>query len=171
MTELVQEQRLALEPLRRALLADAHAEADQMLRAAEEAGRKAVAAAEEEVAAMLNRAWAEGEADGVALRSADRARARSVARTGLLAARRGAYEELRRSARAAVRELLGEPGKREQLAEALCGRLGGRAQVSEADDGGLLVRAPDGRSIDASVAALVDGALTTLDLEQLWTAG
>ena len=68
MTELVQEQRLALAPLRRALLADAHAEAHRMRRRAQDAGRQAVAAAEQEVAAMLAAARAQGEEDGAAQR-------------------------------------------------------------------------------------------------------
>ena len=171
MTELVQEQRLALEPLREALLANARAEADRLRRGAEEAGRQAVAAAEEEVAAMLARARAQGEEDGAELRRADQARVRSAARAGLLADRRAMYDELRRRARTVVRELLREPGERELLAEALRHGLGGRATVSDTDDGGLRARAPDGRTIDASVGVLVDRALAELDLEQLWAAG
>lgn len=171
MTELLEEQRLALEPLRRALLDAAHVEADRIRRAAEEAGRDDVAAAEDEVAAMLARARAQGVADGAAMRRADESRARSAARTDHLAAQRETYEELRRRARQAVRALLREPGNRELLAEALRRRLGGVADVEDTDDGGLSARAPDGRSMDASVGALVDRALAGLDLEQLWTAG
>lgn len=171
MTELVQEQRLAMEPLRAALLADAHAEADRLRRGAEEAGRQALAAAEEEVAAMLARARAQGEEDGCALRAADEARARSAARAGRLAARLGDYEALRRGSRAAVHALLREQGNRELLTAALRRGLGGQAAVSDTDDGGLLARAADGRVIDASVGVLVDRALAGLDLEQLWTAG
>lgn len=170
MTDLVQEQRLALEPLRRALLADARGEADRLRRSAEEAGRRAVADAEDEVAAMLERARAQGEEDGAALRRADEARARSAARTGVLADRLAVYEELRRRAREAVRGLLREPGNRELLAEALRRDLGVDADVSDTDDGGLLARAPDGRVVDASVGVLVERALVGLDLEQLWTA-
>jgi hypothetical protein len=169
-TELVQEQRLALEPLRRALLADAHAEAHRVRRRAQDAGRQAVAAAEEEVAAMLARARAEGEEDGAALRRADQARARSAARAGLLADRRAVYDELCRRARAAVGELLADPANRERLAEVLRRGLGGRASLSDTDDGGLLARAPDGRVIDASARVLVERALAGQDLEQLWTA-
>lgn len=169
MTELVEEQRLALEPLRRALLANARAEADRIRRSAEEAGRRAVADAEEEVAVMLATARAQGEEDGAALRRADDARARSAARTVVLADRRAVYEELRRRARVAVRELLVEPGDRQRLAEALRRGLGAGAAVSDTDDGGLLARAADGRVIDASVGVLVDRALAGLDLEQLWT--
>ncbi|HET6949908.1 MAG TPA: hypothetical protein VFI47_06020, partial [Acidimicrobiales bacterium] len=61
MTDLVQDQRLALEPLRRALLATARDEADRLRGRAEEAGRRAVADAEAEVAGMLARARAQGE--------------------------------------------------------------------------------------------------------------
>jgi vacuolar-type H+-ATPase subunit E/Vma4 len=168
-TELVQEQRLALAPLRRALLADAHAEAYRMRRRAQDAGRQAVAAAEQEVAAMLAAARAQGEEDGAAQRRADEARARSVARAGLLADRRAVYEELGSRARAAVRDLLADPVNRDRLADALRRGLGGRAVVSDTGDGGLLARAPDGRVVDASVGELVDRALAVLDLEQLWT--
>ena len=170
MSELVEEQRLALEPLRLALLADAHARADRTRRDAEEAARQDIAAAEEEVGSMLARARALGEEDGAALRRADEARARSATRSGLLAHRRTVYEQLRRRAESAVRDLLGEPGSRDLLAAALCRSLGGPATVSDTDDGGLLARASDGRVIDASVVVLVDRALATLDLEQLWTA-
>lgn len=170
-TGLVEEQRLALRPLRRALLAAARAEADGVRGAAREAGRQDVAAAEGEVAAMLARARAQGEADGAALRRADEARARSAARTDHLVAQREAYEHLRRTAGEAVAALLREPGNRERLAESLRRALGGRATVADTDDGGLSARAPDGRSIDASVGALVDRALAGLDLERLWTPG
>ena len=170
MTELVQQQRLALEPLRRALLAHAHAEAERVRQCAQDAARQSVAAAEGEVAAMLARARAEGEEEGAALRRADQARLRSAARATRLTQRRTVYEELCHRARAAVRELLADPADRERLAEALRHALGAGASVSDTDDGGLLARAPDGRVVDASVHELVDRALAGQDLEQLWTA-
>lgn len=168
MTETIREQESALEPLREALLANARTEAGQLLRAAEESGRQEISAAEDEVATLLARARAQGEADGAALRRVDEAAARSAARARLLAAQLAAYEELRRRSREAVRALLREPGIRDRLAGALRQTLGD-ADVSDTDDGGLFARAPDGRSVDASVAALVDAALADLDLEQLWT--
>lgn len=170
MTEVVREQESALDPLRRALLANARAEADQVLRTAKEAGRQSVSAAQDDVAEQLARARAQGEADGAALLRADEAAARSAARSALLAAQRTAYDELEQRSREAVRALLREPGNRQRLASALRARLGEVAEVSDTDDGGLLARAPDGRTLDASVAALVDTALADLDLEQLWTA-
>jgi hypothetical protein len=170
-TDLLQDQRRALEPLRRALLADARAQAARLRLDAEEAGRRAVADAEVEVAGMLARARAMGEAEGAEQRAADEARVRSAARARVLAGRRATYEELRHRAQAAVRELLQQPGQRELLAETLRARLGDHAAVSETDDGGLRARAPDGRAVDASVGALVDQALAAVDLEQLWTAG
>lgn len=171
MTGLVEEQRLALEPLRRALLADAHARAERSRGAAEDAGRRAVAAAEEQVAAMLSRSRARGEEEGAALRRADQARARSSARAALLEARREVYERLRERSRAEVRDLLAEPGSRALLATTLRARLGQDAEVDDTGDGGLVARAPDGRVVDGSVATLVDAALATLDLEGLWTRG
>lgn len=171
MTDLVEQQRLALEPLRRALLADAHERADRLRQAAEDAGSRAVATAEAEVAAMLASARARGEEEGAALRRADEARARSAARAGVLAGRRTLYEELRERAGAAVRDLLAQPRNRELLAATLRRRLGGEADIGDTDDGGLTARAPDGRVVEASVAALVDGALAGMDLEQLWNPG
>jgi len=34
----------------------------------------------------------------------------------------------------------------------------------------VMAESPDGRRIDASVDALVDAAITNLDVEQLWAA-
>lgn len=169
MTELIPRQQQALAPLIDALLARAHAEADQLRAAAEAVGRQSLAEARDDVAALLAMARARGEADGAARLAAEQARSRGATRTRLLEAQQAIYEQLRHNAGQTVRELLQAPGNRRRLADALVHRLGGRATVSDTDDGGLLAQTPDGRSVDASIVALVDGALADLDLEQVWT--
>lgn len=160
-----------LAPLQSALVARARAEADRVVSAAEAEGRAALATAQTQADTLLADARQQGQADGADVLAAERAAARRAARSGLLAAQRGVYDELVRQARHTVRTLLDQPGNRSRLESALQRRLGDFAEVVDAPDGGLLARAADGRTIDASVAALVDSALGTLDLEELWTRG
>lgn len=169
MTELASRQQQSLEPLRRALLAAAAAEADRLRSDAHRDGTEAIAQARAEADALLAAARAKGEADGAELLAAEQTAARRAARAAALLAQHTAYEELRRGALEAVRDLLHEPQRRGLLGELLRDRLGGVASVSDTPDGGLFAQAPDGRSIDASVGALVDSALTGLHLERLWT--
>lgn len=169
MTDLVPRQQQSLEPLRRALLAGASAEADRLRGDAQREGAHAVAQARAEADALLEAARARGESDGAELLAAEQTAAHRAARAAVLLAQHTAYEELRRSALEAVRELLQEPERRRLLGALLRDRLGGLATVSDTADGGLSAQAPDGRSIDSSVSALVDSALAGLSLEQLWT--
>ena len=168
MTELAQRQSRALEPLRGALLARAHAEADRLRAAARADGGRTVAQARDEAEALLADARTRGEAEGAELLAAEQTAARRSARAALLGAQRAAYEDLRSGAAQGVRALLREPENRRLLGEALRHALGDVASVSDTEDGGLFAQAPDGRSIDASIGTLVDGALADLDLEGLW---
>ena len=93
---------------------------------------------------------------------------RRTARGVVLAAQRDAWERLRRESRVAVRALLEEPGIRDGLAALLHTRLPG-GSVRDTEDGGLLAEADDGRSVDASVEALVDRVLPGMDGERLWS--
>lgn len=169
MTELLRRQQLALEPVREALLAGAGAEADRLRAAAQADGERAIAEARDTVADLLAAARAKGEAEGAELLAAEQTAVGRATRAALLGAQRAAYEELRRTVGRAVRGLLREPELRGLLTAAVTRRLGDLAAVRETEDGGLCALAPDGRSIDASVGTLVDSALASLDLEQLWT--
>ena len=168
MTDLAQRQSQALEPLRGALLARARAEADGLRAAAQADGERTVARGRGEAEALLADARMRGEAEGAELLAAEQTAARRSARAALLGAQRAAYEDLRSKAAQGVRSLLREPENRRLLAEALRHALGDVASVSDTEDGGLFAQAPDGRSIDASIGTLVDGALADLDLEGLW---
>jgi len=159
-----------LEPLRAALIARAKDEADETRTAAEKDGRLAVEAAREEAATMLADARARGEADAAGLLAVEHARARRVARSVVLEAQRAAYAELLTQTRQAARLLLADPLRREQLVAALRRQLGEYASIRDHPDGGIIAETPDGRSIDASVATLIDRAVADLDLEQLWAA-
>jgi hypothetical protein len=161
----------ALEPLRTALLDRARARADHIRRAADADGRRVLDAATAEANALLAAARAEGAADAAALLRIEATRSRHEIRGILLTAQRSAYDELRGHARLAVRTLLADPAIRAQLVAMIRRRLGDRATIHDAPDGGLLAQAPDGRSVDASVAALVDRAVAGLHPEQLWSTG
>ena len=160
----------ALEPLRASLTARANREAEAMRAAADEDGRRAVAAAREQAAAVLAEARARGAADAAALLADERARARRAARSVVLDAQRAAYHELREQAHQSVRRLLDDPRWRKRLITAIGRELGGSAVIREHPAGGVIAEASDGRSVDASADALVEGVLANLDLEQLWAA-
>jgi hypothetical protein len=157
-----------LGPLRSALLTLAGRDADQLRAAADREAAAAVAAAEAEAAAMVDRARVQGESDARALQMKERARQRRADRAVVLEAERAAYDELTRRSRDAVRELLADGGNRARLVLLLTGRLGPGASVTELPDGGLRAEDVEGRSVDASVAALVEGALSQLDVSRLW---
>jgi vacuolar-type H+-ATPase subunit E/Vma4 len=160
----------ALQPLRAALIARANDEAAEARAAAEDRGRQAAAAAHSQAAVVLAAARAHGEADAAALLAAERARVRRTARGVVLAAQRAVYDELRRQAGEAVRQLLDDPAQRERLVAAVGRQLGAQAAFREQPDGGVIAETPDGRSIGASVGALVERAVADLDLEPLWAA-
>lgn len=168
MTTAIDLDRDPLEPLRSALLLHARREADQFRAAAESEGRAALAAAEAEAAAMVERARQQGESDARALQAHERAKQRRAHRAVVLQAERAAYDELGRLSRSAVRNLLDEADNRQLLALVLTRRLGADARVHDLPDGGLHAEDSDGRTIDASVDAMVDSALSRLDVARLW---
>lgn len=159
-----------LEPVRAALIARARSDAAAMRAAAQVDARRAMADAQQQADAMLADARAQGRADAAAQLAVEQSRSRRAARAVVLAAQRTAYDELRDRARAAVRELMAVPASRAHLELLIRDRLGDDAVVRVQQDGGLLGETPDGRRLDASVRALVDGALAGLDMEQLWAA-
>jgi vacuolar-type H+-ATPase subunit E/Vma4 len=169
--DLLTAQQRALDPLREALVEAARAEATRLTRSAAEEGRAAVANAREQAAQVLAVAATEGEAEGRELAALATARAEQRARTALLEARHAAYAQLVDACERAVAAALREPDQRSALHRALRARLGADVTVRDTADGGLRAEAPDGRAVDASVAALVARALEGLDLEGLWSGG
>lgn len=158
----------ALAPLRAALLARANHDADEARTAAAEAGRQAVDAARAQQDAVLADARTQGAADTAAVLASERTRARRESRGVVLRAQRDAYDLLRTRAQEAVRKLLSEPQQRDRLVATVRRQLGNDAAIVEHPTGGVVGTSGDGRTVNASVAALVDGALADLDLEQLW---
>jgi vacuolar-type H+-ATPase subunit E/Vma4 len=120
--------------------------------------------------AVLQEARSRGRADGAMRVQADRARIRREARSLVLAAQREVYDELRRQAVVAVRTLLEHPEERSRLASALQADLGGASVAWAHPDGGLVGQSSDGRRVDASVEALVEAVLATIDLQALWVS-
>jgi vacuolar-type H+-ATPase subunit E/Vma4 len=161
--------RAALEPLRAALLAQAAAEADRIRADAEAEARRRVDAARREAGQLVADARARGAAEAGWILAAEEASARRAARAVVLTAQREAWEHLREESCAAVRALLRDPAVRARLAARLTERLPG-ATVHDLVDGGLAAETPDGRSIDASVEALVAQALPVIEGERLWSA-
>ena len=162
---------LGLAPLRAALLARARAAADELVAAAEDERASALSDAQREVDELLARARDQGHADGEELFASERATGRASDQARLLAAQRSVYDSLRSRIAHQVRDLLAGPGAHDRLVAALVDRLGEEVAVVDVPDGGVVARTPDGRSIDASVAALVDSALADQDLTPLWTPG
>jgi len=157
-----------LDQLRQVLLRRAQAAADALRADAERAARTLTDAAQQEAAAALERARADGAADAEQRQAEDQARTHREARGIVLAAQRAAFEELRAAARAAVGQLLADPGRRRRLVALVRTELGSQAQVRPHPSGGVVGEAPDGRRVDASVDALVEQSLGRLDLGPLW---
>jgi hypothetical protein len=135
----------ALEPVRRALLDRAAADAAGTRASADDQAEALLARARAEADRLVAEARAQGAADGAVTLAASRARTRRQARAVVLAAQRRAYEELRRQARQEARRL-----------------------VADLD---LPSSAPgEGRRISWSPDALADEGVDALgaELEKLW---
>lgn len=158
----------ALAPVARALLDRARGDAARVLETAEADCRQAVAAARQDADRLLGQAHEQGAADAAMLAETAAARARRADRARVLQAQRDCYDTLRAAAREAVGDLLSSADRRVQLTDLLRDELGPDATVRVEPEGGLVAEAPDGRRLDASVAALTDRALSGLDLEGLW---
>ncbi|HEY7250034.1 MAG TPA: hypothetical protein VIG37_06030 [Methylomirabilota bacterium] len=165
---------LTLEPARDALLADARNRARQLIDQASAEATARIEQARRAGAEIVDRARAQGEAEGRISGAREEARESALARMEVLAAQRAAYEELRRRARAAVLALRDDPGYPElleRLAAACRNDLGERAQLETdpPDAGG--VRATAGtRSVDYTLIALAERCIDALGprLRRLW---
>ena len=159
----------ALDPLREALLRAARAEAARLVADADADADATVARARAQVDARLEEARARGRAEGAERLEASAAAERRASRERLLRAQGRVHAELVGRARTLVAGLLADPARRRGLEARLRSQLGPGAVVEATADGGLLGQDGSGRTVDASVATLVDDALANLDLSDLWT--
>lgn len=163
----------ALLPVRAALLAHAHEDADRAVHAARAEADAAVDRARDEARATVDRARAEAESDAVAVLAVDQGRARRRARALVLAAQRAAYDDLVAAAHVAVREPVDDehwPEMRETLVRRVHDALGPDAQVELVADG-VVGRAGE-RVLDLRLAALADAQIEALgpEIEGLWSS-
>lgn len=155
----------ALTPVRSALLARAHAEADLIRERSEVDAQQTVEAATAEAGRIRRTARAEGEAQAATAATAARNQARREARALVLGARREAYERLRDAAREAVGRIADEPEVRRRLVAAVRATLGPEARIVDAPGGGVIGVAA-GRRLDLSLTGFADRALERVLGEQ-----
>ncbi|MGZ4477508.1 MAG: hypothetical protein ACXVW2_02755 [Nocardioidaceae bacterium] len=161
-----------LAPVRRALLSAAERDAARALATADTDAEATRREAETQAAAILTEARARGEADGREAVTAERGRARRLARGTVLEAQREGYTTLRREVHHAVtrwRDQPGYPALRERLAARARALVGPGATVSDRPEGGVVAEAP-GRRAALTLPALADRGLDALaaDLPGLW---
>ncbi|MEU8875949.1 hypothetical protein AB0D24_33320 [Streptomyces javensis] len=163
----------ALAPVRAALLRTARDEAQGLLERADREAAALLGEARATARSLLEEGSRQGEQDGAAAARTIRAGARRAARARTLAARREAYEELRRRAFARGRELRDSatyPAARDRLRRRALRLLGPDAEVTEAPDGGVVGRAA-GRRAECTLDGLTARALDRLgvEVETLWS--
>lgn len=164
---------LGLDPVREALLADARAAADRVVRQAEDRASDQVERAHAETEARVARARAEGEAAADLETISALAEARRGARALVLEAQRAVYDDVRRQAEAAVQELRTTP-RYEELLDRLTTRageiLGPEAQVErDPPEGGVIARAGN-RRVAFTLPVLVEHCLAehAHEIDRLW---
>jgi len=163
----------ALLPVRAALLAHAHEDADGAVHAARGDADATLARAHDEARAAVEQARSEGETDAATALAVDRGRARRRARSQVLAAQRAAYDDLVAAARAGVQELIDDehwPQMRDALAQRVRDALGPDAEVDVVPDGVVGRNGP--RMLDLRLPALADAQVQELgpQLQSLWSA-
>jgi vacuolar-type H+-ATPase subunit H len=158
-----------------ARLADARADADQVLSAADVDAQDRLARARDEAAALLVAARVDGAREAAERLARQRAATRREAREIVLAARRRALDELRDRARAAARDLVDEDSY-QQLLDRLrflaVTQLGVDGEVVANPDGEPGIIVSDGaRRVDYRLVTLADRAVASLgaDIATLWT--
>lgn len=163
----------SLEPVRKALLADAERDAAATIRAAAANAARQRSKAISDADGVVRAARADGErqaTDAVATRLA---RGRRDAHALLLATRRRLYDELRAqcgSAAIALRDTPDYPDVRSRLIARAHAELGPDARITESPDGGVIATLGS-RRIDLSLPTLVAQTLERLgsSVEKLWT--
>jgi hypothetical protein len=163
-----------VEALRRVVLDQAAEEAARAVQAAERHRLESVAKARSGADSVVEGGRSAGEADGRAEAARQAVAARRRARSRLLAARRGLYEQLQRQSLAAAQEFRAQsayPALVERLERAARAELGDDA-VIELDPGGLggLIARAGPRMVDYSLPALVGRCVEALgvSVEELW---
>lgn len=166
---------MTLDPVRESLLADAHAAAERVRSQAAADARKRVAQARRRAGELVATARRRGAAEGRLEAAVEEANARVRARGQVLAARREAYDELRRAAHDAVLRLREEPDYDdllERLVQAARRDLGPACEVELDPPGAGGVRASAGtRRINLTLAALADRCIGDLGpaVRRLWS--
>jgi vacuolar-type H+-ATPase subunit E/Vma4 len=163
----------ALDPVRAALLSQAHSDAESVLAEARQQAEHERAASRGRAAQILRAGRDEGERQARAAAAAQLTRRRREARDTLLAAQRTLYDELRRrchDAASALREAADYPELRRHLTDHVGAALGRDASIRESADGGV-VAVTGSRRLDLSLPTLVDQELDRLgeEVRQLWT--
>jgi vacuolar-type H+-ATPase subunit E/Vma4 len=162
-----------LEPVRAALLAQAHRDAAAAAAAAQADADATLATAGAQAQQRRERARVEGERDAEAVRVQQQARARRAARAVVLGAQREALDQVRAQAHAAVLAWWEDPRLRPAVRERLVARaraeLGPDAEVRDHPAGGVAAQA-GGRRARYLLTDLADVALSDLgsDLERVW---
>ena len=165
---------MSLEPLRTAIRTQVEAEAGRQ-RARVEAERDTrLAEARAEAAALLERARLEGRTIATRERARRRGAAQRRAHELVLQARGALFDELRRRARTEALRLRADPAYPtliDRLGETARTQLGADAELvtDPPDTGGVSASSGD-RSVDYTLAALVDRTIEGLDgeVERLW---
>lgn len=159
-------------PVRRALVAAAHEDAERLLADAEAQSREIVVRAQEEGDAIRAEARAQGEADAASALVTERARARRRARAVLLSAEAESCAVLRARALETALDLRADPAYGpwlERMRVRARATLGEDSVVTELPQGGVRGTAP-GRRVEYSLAGLAERAVDGLGIETegLW---
>lgn len=165
---------MSIDAARDALLVDARRSAEQVLAEADAEAAEVLERAHRTGDELISAARARGRADGRIEASREEAHAHALARFEVLGAQRELYDELRSRVSAAVLELRSEPGYPElleRLAAAARRDLGEDAEleIDPPDVGGVRGRAGS-RAVDYTLPALAERCLEALGprMRQLW---
>jgi len=158
-----------LTPVRDALLRRAYADADRILAEAEAAAARRIEQADRTAADILDRARESGRLDAAAAVSERHRQARDRARDAVLAAQRGAYDELVARVVAAIEAELATDAWRNALRRRIAEELGPDAVVAELPRGGVTGSAP-GRRIAIGPDQLAERGLSGGRVRELWTS-
>jgi len=164
----------ALTPVRAQLLAGAEAEGRRILAEAHAQADSILRQARRDAAEAVGRARARGEAEAAPAAAAERSRGRDQARSIVLGAQREAYQDLRAQVLAAVGGLRAEPGYQRlvsRLVTIAARAAGPGAAVTVPPDGGVVARS-GGVVVDCTLPRLAGLAVDGLgdQVRELWAA-